>query len=333
MESFGIEIGEVWRLIQQIGFVLAGSASLWGFFYSIKMGKATGRYRAGLELIVSRIMPFLVVGLVIGLVGWYLVGLEFPPVLQSHEGISLEHGVGEITEAMRLKQPFAALAAALVALGLIFRNLRRRFTAPFYLSTFILSSVLVSLPAWTGEALSGEQVSVYLHGWHSILTLGTVIMVDYLFHLSDKNELIRRSLYPNFDSMSRVIWLGLGIDFLSAFLIFPEALSFTPKFYFMQTLVGIIIINGVLLSGPCTKKLVSLIRSDESCRQLAGGWAPAAGISGVISIVSWSSITVLDFLSGLTLSFLQLALIYLTIIGLGVLFYFIVLNRHPLSAV
>jgi hypothetical protein len=59
-----------------------------------------------------------------------------------------------------------------------------------------------------------------------------------------------------------------------------------------------------------TTKLLETVKNG-TVRPLSARWQTAAGISGSISIASWSTITVVDFFYSLTLSYPQMLLCYL----------------------
>ena len=108
-----------------------------------------------------------------------------------------------------------------------------------------------------------------------------------------------------------MIWLGLGIDFLSVALVFPEALQLTPKFFFMQTVIGILIVNGILLAGPVARQLQTSLRE---AGVFTKRWKLTGDVAGVISLSSWSAITFVDFFHNLTLEYYQFLGLYAALI-------------------
>ena len=166
----------------------------------------------------------------------------------------------------------------------------------------------------TGD-IDQEQIFFWLHNWHSVLTVGTVIVIDFLYVVTLSQDSLKRALYPFFPAMSAAIFIGLGIDFASNLLVFEQALMFTPRFFFSQTVVAILILNGALLAARINNVLIGLIRK-EGILRLSPPAAKIIGISGSISIVSWLSITFVDFFE-LQLSYASLMLFYLGAIGVA----------------
>ncbi|MCH7604844.1 hypothetical protein IID24_02570 [Patescibacteria group bacterium] len=84
----------------------------------------------------------------------------------------------------------------------------------------------------------------------------------------------------------------------------------------MQTVLGILIINGVIMAGPLGRKLVDSVR--EHGEVMSRKWVAIASVAGMISVVSWSTNTFVDSFQHLTLGYLQFLLIY---IGLIIVLY------------
>jgi len=127
-----------------------------------------------------------------------------------------------------------------------------------------------------------------------------------------KRDNLKRVLYPIFPLMSLAIWVGLGVDLIGAFIVLLDTLSISSQFLFNQVVVAIIVLNGAFLSGRMSEKLFSLIQTDRIL-PLSSKTNLIFGISGSVSIVSWLTITFIDFFS-FKLSFWQFFAIYLTLI-------------------
>ena len=177
---------------------------------------------------------------------------------------------------------------------------------------FIMLSIMLLYP-WGDFESMRDSVSSGLHNWHSILTIGSVIIIDFLYIV------LRFSLRPLvariFPMITAGIWIGLGIDFVSSGLIFNEEFLLTDKFLFTQTLIGIVIINGVLLSGPIARAILAFqarMKSEVVSPQLHR----MIGISGSFSLAAWLSNGALDGFRTLTLSYWQLGLFYILFVAL-----------------
>ena len=79
----------------------------------------------------------------------------------------------------------------------------------------------------------------------------------------------------------------------------------------MQTVIGILIVNGVLLAGPIARQLQATFLKGGF---LAGKWKLAGNVAGTISISSWSTITFVDFFHNLQLEYYQLLGLYAALI-------------------
>lgn len=299
---------ELVGILRQIALAVAGAACLWGFVFFVR----GGLWR---EFASVLLRPF-AVATTAAVAAWIALGWLLPPAVQAHEGISLAPSGLETLNARVIDGPliFLLLAALLVGSFIAYRRpeLLTRRLGTFYAVLFVLISVLIMLPEWGADG--HRRLFFALHGWHSILTLGTVIIIDFLLFLPNKTWAGKRALFGYFPIMSRVIWTGLGIDFLASMLIINEGLILTPRFYFAQTVVGIIILNGALLSGLISKMLSE---SAVAQRPLAPVWQRIALLSGVVSIVSWTSITAADGLRSITLPYLALMSVYVMIVILG----------------
>jgi len=309
---FGIELSEVFLLAKQLGFALAGAAALWGFVFSVRDFKCGERDCLIYDWLSSKLYFLLFLGGLFGVIFHQVVQSVLPAL--AHEGVVLYPRISDFHRALQITEPVVWLVAILLLLSLIINRLKNKlfykFLSPFYLVSFILFFFLTAFPAWIGE-FSRLQFFFNGHGFHSIFTLGTVLVLDYLFIISRNSFHLKQHIYPMFSTISKVIWAGLAVDFLSALLII-ENFVVNPKFLFAQTVIGIIIINGVFLSGPVARRLFASARNGES--RMEGGWQILANLAGVISVSSWLSITVVDFFENLTLSYGALFGLYVSLI-------------------
>jgi len=297
---FGAELTELITFTKQLGLALAGAASLWGLVFSIKCRHESGGEKCAIfEWIAGRLLAPLFVGVIIALTSWLLLSILTP--VHAHEGISFVPPVTQVLQASSFTSTifiiwlFFSMTSLLLKIGkpkFFYRHLKL-----FYVLQLGFAAFLISFPVWTGS-FSQSQFFFLGHSLHSILTLGTVLVLDFLFLTSRSSVILRQHIFPFFPIISKVIWIGLGVDFLSVALVFPEALSLTPKFFFAQTIIGLIIINGVLLSGPITRKIVNSIK--EGGEKLTKKWLRIADVAGTVSVSSWFIITLVDSFNNLT---------------------------------
>ncbi|MEX2369117.1 MAG: hypothetical protein WD552_01855, partial [Candidatus Paceibacterota bacterium] len=206
---------------KQLGIALAGAAALWGFIFSLKdfhCGKDTKCVIY--DWIAVRILPLFLVGFGIGVISY--VGLILTIKVAAHEGIAYAPTVPEIAASFPvLTLLFAVLGAiTLLALSLPSKgdDSYANWITSFYGLAFVLCFFITAFPAWRG-VLDGQQLFYAGHGFHSIFTVGSVLVLDYLFILSKRAKLLQQHVFALFPTISAVVWFGLAFDFASALLI------------------------------------------------------------------------------------------------------------------
>ena len=303
---FGVDQIELLLFFRQISLAVAGASAFWGvIFLFIKkefLETETIMWQAAGQKLLWIFLP----AIILYAISWVSLAVSLCAFCaDAHEGISLAHNRAELTDSMTAQYYFfialmliagASVIKFFVARKLFFANLKW-----FYGISFIMISIILIYP-WSGTESLWQSVSSSLHNWHSILTLGSVIIVDFLYHTLRGN--LTPLLSKIFPIITKAIWLGLGLDFLSSGLVFSEAFILTDKLLFVQTVIGIIIINGVFLSGPLARAIINL-------KKING----LVSLSGAISLASWVSITALDGFRSITPSYIELAVFYLGFIG------------------
>lgn len=312
---FGFTLTEFLLFGKQLGIALAGAAALWGFVFSLKdfhCGKDTKCVIY--DWIAVRILPLFMIGFSIGLVSY--LGLLATVPVSAHEGIAYTPTVPEIAASFPILTPLFIALTALALLALTLPNKGgdkyANWITYFYATVFLVCFAISSFPAWRG-AFDGMQLFYAGHGFHSIFTVGSVVVLDYLFLLSKRAKILKEHIFALFPTISAVVWFGLAFDFLSVMFII-EGFEPTTKMLFMQTVIAILIINGTLLSGPLARRMMASVKPDG--KDLHGGWKVAANMAGTISITSWMTITFVDYFEGLTFSYLEFFGGYLLVIAL-----------------
>lgn len=315
----GIELPDIIRFITQISLVVAGAASLWGAVFFWKNKTTTKKDREYYYKLSQRISILFFLSIAAFAIFRIIFSLTvFPLTAIAHEGIVIKPTLEEIFKGIVINNNLVvfSLIISLIHFSLFAfkKELLKRCAGILLTSNFILISAIILLSVYSGE-IDKTQVFHFFHNWHSVLTLGTVICVDFLFLFTMKDYELRRRLYSIFPLLSAAIWIGLGIDFLSVGLIFNEAFKVNSQFLFNQTLIGIIIINGAGLSGRINKTLKDIADPDHP-RKMSSKMKFIFGLSGSISIVSWLTITALDFFT-ITLSYFEFMVIYASIIAIA----------------
>ena len=317
---FGIQLVEIFQFLSLAGIAVAGATALWGSIFLLLSRKASERRESALwQGAAQKLLWVFFPSLFFYGIMWGILAIkQCIFCIQAHEGISLAQDINGLTLGMQNQYPFFFILMfvgfALFLPLWFFRG--RRFSLGNlswgYGLFFIMISIMLLYP-WGGFESIRYSVSSGLHNWHAILTIGSVIVIDFLYIV------LRFSLRPLvariFPMITMGIWIGLGLDFVSSGLIFNEEFFLTDKFLFTQTLIGIVIINGVLLSGPIARAILAFQARMKSA-VVSPQLHRIIGISGAFSLAAWLSNGALDGFKTLTLSYWQLALFYVLFAGI-----------------
>lgn len=145
------------------------------------------------------------------------------------------------------------------------------------------------------------------------LGLGGATITDILFFKFLKDNKISGLESGVLKTLSKVIWVALGILVLSGlalYLPYADRLNGSAKFLVKMVVVLVIIINGSLLNLFISPK-IEKISSNTGFRRLAFA-------SGAVSIVSWYSAFILGMMRTKIFGFSELLGIYLGLLALSV---------------
>lgn len=297
---FGIEISEVFLFLKQLGFALAGASALWGAILSRKDFHCGEKGCLIYDWLSLRLLGLLAAGTAISAIAFLALLKIFP--VYAHEGIAVFPTAGETISGLLFTGPILLIGIFLTLAGLFVKKINpskfAEYLTSFFVIQFIIFFVLASVPAVTQD-FDSRQVFFIGHGFHSIFTLGSVIVLDFLFLTSKRSSHLVQHVVPLFPTISKIIWVGFGFDLLSATFILPLA-EITSKVVFMQTVVGILLINGVLLSGPIARRIMKAVGTGGD---LSAKWEKFGDLAGTISITSWATITAVDSFQHLSLSY------------------------------
>ena len=307
---FDINAFEVVAFVRQVSGAVAGAAGLHGWLlFNRQHGK------------LSRLLEPLMIGASVVYIAAWAVAFVGDSVAQAHVGVSIYPVLSDVIRSHPVQIPLV-----LVLMALLVTSKHGLIKAPrlYHFLYFVVMSLLISTYAITPQ-LDLRQVSYVWHGWHSILTLGTVIVLDYLFFVCRNKRKLLAMLTASFDRFTILILSGLAIDMMSTYVILDEALRLNDRFFFVQTVVGILLINGILLSGPLTRRAAVYMKREHD---IPKPLHVILGLAGVISLVSWNTITFLDFVPNISLSYAVLAAIYIIAIACGFAIH-MVIERLP----
>jgi len=299
---FGLTALGLLRFTAQVGLALMGASGLWGMVFARQASRGPEGDREGARGITHMLVRISLIGFALFFLAWLIgVFVVFPSTVNAHEGITIRDIPREhIQQGVAASIPFVALTTIVVIAGLILYRRHRdtflRYAREYFMSQFILVSGLMFFGVFSG-GLGSTQFYYFFHGWHSIFTVGTVIVVDLLYMGTLASDAMRRMLYRFFPWLSKSIWIGLGIDQLNNIHLYSQHNWQDAQFLMTQIVVGIIIVNGTLLSGRMNEALIALIREDGTVEHFNAKTERITGLSGAISLTSWLTITFIDYFS------------------------------------
>jgi len=324
------------RLIIQLCLAVAGASAFWGFVLT-QRAKRDLVHKNEYEKIVEIMAKIFAFSSVLFLLFWFLASnFIFQAISFAHEGIKIDPTNEYIRAGFSASTFFVAVLSIFVLLGinyLIFNKAKfQKLASRLFFVQFLLISIIISLQVLK-PAFDKEQLFFIFHNFHSIFTLASVVLIDILYLTTFRNNSLKPILYNFFPWISVGIWIGLGLDFSSVFLILPEALLLNSQFLLSQSVVAIIILNGTLLSSRANDYLIDGLKL-EGTKKFKTSFQQVFHWSGSISIVSWLTIYSVDFFK-FTASFTFLFLSYIMFIFLARFAYEIIdrkfLKSEPLE--
>ena len=169
-----------------------------------------------------------------------------------------------------------------------------------------------------------KNIIVMFHLFGFGIGLGAVTITDILFFKFLKDFKISEFEASVLYTLSQVIWFALAVVIISGFgLYLPEMqeLNHSGKFLVKMFVVGVILLNGVFLNIAVSPKLVKISfgKKHEHEEGELIKLRKFAYASGAISLASWYYASALGMAHNPPLGFRGLFLVYLFILGAGVL--------------
>lgn len=169
--------------------------------------------------------------------------------------------------------------------------------------------------------LSYYQYIVIAHVFFMAIGVGGATVTDVLFLKFLRNNNMSRQELIVMDTLSQVIWAALvGILVTGLVIFLPQAsdLLENSKFLAKMSVVGVLIVNGVLLNVKIAPKMHLIFSVNKDLNPV---WLQRtrrlAFALGAISIVSWYSAFLLGSLRSIELSYFQLISIYISLLVFG----------------
>jgi hypothetical protein len=168
--------------------------------------------------------------------------------------------------------------------------------------------------------IDGKTFFVILHVLGAVIGMGAAVMTDLMYFTVVKDRIITKAELRFIELGSRMVWLGLFIIVLSGLVIFssdPEAYLASSKFLAKMTIVGVLIINGLVFHFEhlvtCRANLGVHLPSQKEWRAKS----ILLYASGAISATSWFFAVVLGSLDAVPYSYGIIMLSYLLVLALA----------------
>ncbi|HEY4521528.1 MAG TPA: vitamin K epoxide reductase family protein [Candidatus Paceibacterota bacterium] len=169
-----------------------------------------------------------------------------------------------------------------------------------------------------------KNIIVMLHLFGFGIGLGAVTITDVLFFKFLKDFKISEFEADILHTLSQIIWFALAVVIISGFgLYLPEIqeLNQSGKFLAKMIVVAIVLINGIFLNIVISPKLIKISfgkkheHEDGELLKLR----KFAYASGAVSLASWYYASALGMAKNPSLGFRGLLLVYLFMLGAGIL--------------
>ncbi len=193
-----------------------------------------------------------------------------------------------------------------------------------------LMNLIIFIVSWTSMPLDFaflveyHRVSVGIHLVGMALGLGGATISDIMFFRFLKDLKISAQESEVLESLSQIIWFGLGLGILSGIALYledPAGYIASAKFMVKMIVVGVIVINGTFLNLVVSPKLIR-ISFGQKHKHHPGELHQLRKIAfalGGVSIISWYSAFVLGMFRTSPASFSVLLAIYMSLLTLGII--------------
>lgn len=308
----GFETAEsIARFIQVVGLALAGASSFWAWrlVYLSRRHSDESLLPSAKQLSVP-----IIFGLLLLSIGW--IGFEFanPAAAWAYEGIALD--IFNIDQILIHQMELIVLILLILPIIALVWVIKNGQTNTLHLEwVHFLVFALLTAYCFVPIAVLPIRAGLFagLHRWVAIPTLGTALTAGWLYMVNrhQKGLLI---LMSQFRAFAVVMWLGIALEFINNLGILNQALQVNTKFLFMQLLVGIIILNGVIFGQAIVARMNQLVV--QKTAQLSHRFETLLLLSGAIAISAWLLLTWLDSFSVITHGFETLLVGYLFLTAL-----------------
>lgn len=182
-----------------------------------------------------------------------------------------------------------------------------------------------------------RSIFIILHLFAVALGVGGAIISDTFFFRFLKDLRISHDEKEILHTFSQIIWIGIGLFLVSGFGLyapFAEAYQLSAKFMAKMIVVGIIILNGSVLTFFISPKLEKISFHEEEV-DFPGELRLLRKIAfalGAISATSWVAALILGALPAIPFTLLQVVFLYVIALILGITASQILETRFALQA-
>lgn len=166
-----------------------------------------------------------------------------------------------------------------------------------------------------------KAVLTIIHLLGVVFGAGGAIASDFMFFKSLKDMKISKTEMGFLTLGSKMVWIGLIIIIVSGGLIFnldPDHYINSSKFLAKMTIVGIILLNGILLHVKLIPHLKRHLGKKLPLSPEFQKDQPVLFASGAVSITSWIGALVLGTLHQVPLAYEQIMGIYLLVLTIAI---------------
>ena len=164
---------------------------------------------------------------------------------------------------------------------------------------------------------NNQQTLTILHVFSMGLGLGATTVADFLFFRFLRDLKITQQEAEVLNTISKVIWVVLVLIIISGLgLYLPDAerLNDSSKFMVKLTVIGVILLNGVMLNTLIGPRL-SVIFGEEVNFTKSPRWVrKLAFAGGAISMTSWYSVFILGSLRKQPYTYWEILGVYLILL-------------------
>lgn len=181
-----------------------------------------------------------------------------------------------------------------------------------------------------------KPIVVIIHAFAGAIGIGATTVTDTLFFKFLSDRIVTAGEREVMDVLSKVLWTALIVLILTGVALFlsnPALYSVSSKFLVKMCIVGVIFLNGILLStylGPRLERLQ--FNTKESLGQHIG-FKRIAFVSGVVSISSWYASFFLGLMRSIPLTFAQGILVYVVVVLVGAIISQLVLRKFSKNSI